>query len=514
MQRTEIKVELENTYVDPKAPALITETLAKIYHALPYKIVDNNLYVAMEEPSDLQAVKSLRFASRHFVVPVLALGSRLNDFIEYHYRLLELEKLLTDLKPVPAKYARIEYFKDTFTHLFKTKSKDRDLLTAQQSKAIIRIIDLLIKQAVHLQASDIHIEPCGEWVHVRFRVSGLLRNIIEIPMGYYPVIVNRIKVMAKLNMAEKKKPQDGSIHIDKEDMRVSLRVSSIASVNREKLVIRVLSKSQFRRSESEIGFSKSNLLIKKAIMKNSQGIIIAAGPTGSGKTTTLYALLREMNDSKYNLVTIEDPVEYQLKGVTQIPVTPKQGMTFANILRSVLRQDPDVILLGEIRDRETAEIAFTASITGHLILTSIHTNDTVSTITRLINLGVDPHFIAASLKGIIAQRLISSLCPHCKEPYEADNDEMEFLQIHEKIILFKAHGCDFCQHTGYHGRLVVYEILEVNREIRQLIEAAETGLILEKACGFGTETLFAGCREHVLNGSTSIEELYRTSYQI
>ncbi|MCG4564209.1 GspE/PulE family protein [Anaerosalibacter bizertensis] len=335
--------------------------------------------------------------------------------------------------------------------------------------SIIRLVDLVINEAIKMKASDIHIEPFSNEIRIRFRIDGDLMDIQNLPIEYLSSITTRIKIMGKMDIAEKRVPQDGSMEFYFEDRQIDLRISSLPTVHGEKIVIRILDRDSFILSKEELGLYSKNLESFEKILKQPYGIILVTGPTGSGKTTTLYSILKELNSIEKNIITIEDPVEYKLEGINQVQVNTKAGLTFANGLRSILRQDPDIIMVGEIRDSETAKIAVRSAITGHLVFSTLHTNDTVSSIVRLIDMGVKPYLVSSAIIGIISQRLVKKLCDKCKRPYYATDFEKSFLGSGEdELILYKPGKCASCN-NGFKGRIAVYEVLSIEEEIRELI---------------------------------------------
>jgi type IV pilus assembly protein PilB len=347
------------------------------------------------------------------------------------------------------------------------------------------------------------------------RIDGQLVEKMEIKAAAHSNLVARIKIMSGMDIAEKRIPQDGRIEYKMEGRQVDLRVSALPTVYGEKIVIRVLGGIGTVLSVEQLGMSETNLAFFRSIIKSPNGIILVCGPTGSGKSTTLYSVLAEVNDSTINTITVEDPVEYKLAGITQVQVNAKAGLTFAAGLRSILRQDPDIIMIGEIRDDETAQIAVKAAITGHVVLSTIHTNDAVGAVGRLVDMGIEPYMAADSTVGVIAQRLVKKLCPHCKEKYVPDQAEKDFLEISDDVELYRAHGCNECGNTGYKGRMGIHEVLVVSAKIKSMINRNEdAALIKEQAISEGMVTLREDCKAHVLSGKTSVDELVRATYSV
>jgi len=379
---------------------------------------------------------------------------------------------------------------------------------------IIRLVNSLMSQAVKDRASDIHIEPFERDMSVRFRIDGVLYEIIKPPKRFQNSIISRVKIMAGLNIAEKRLPQDGRIRLKVAGRDFDIRVSSIPTGYGERIVMRLLDRSSVMRDLGVLGFSDANLKIINRLIQASHGIILVSGPTGSGKTSTLYACLAKINTPELNILTIEDPVEYQLPGVGQVQVNPKIELTFASGLRAFLRQDPDVIMVGEIRDRETAEIAIQASLTGHLVFSTVHTNDAPGSVTRLVDMHIEPFLIASSLMAVLAQRLVRTICPHCKEGYKPSREELAELGLTpaDTPMLYRGKGCDECQSTGYIGRLGIFELMIVEDELRQLIlKNVDAGTLKAKAREHGMITLREDGADKVRRGITTIEEVTRVT---
>ena len=393
--------------------------------------------------------------------------------------------------------------------LFSTKKGEEDVVENDVvNNASVRLVDSIIKEAVPYRASDIHIEPFEKVVKVRYRIDGDLQERAEFPINSYSAICARIKIMAGLNIAERRIPQDGRINLIIGGKEFDFRVSSLPTVFGEKFVIRVLDKTSFRFTRSDLGFTEDeNVLIDKMLAK-PHGIILLTGPTGCGKSTTLYSFLKEINTSAVNIVTVEDPVEYIMPGVNQTQVNAKANMTFSAALRSILRQDPDVIMIGEMRDEETAEIAVRAAITGHIVFSTLHTNDATGAITRLEDMGVADYLVADALVGVIAQRLVKRLCPECKKRAKTNAKEMEILGIDEPISIFRPHGCQFCNDTGYKGRIAVHEIMYMNENMRNaVVREKNLEVLRDMAKQNGMVTLWNSCKSLVEKGITSIQEL-------
>lgn len=393
--------------------------------------------------------------------------------------------------------------------------KTADLLDSENDAPVIRLINAMIAEAVKVKASDIHIEPYEKSLTVRLRIDGVLRDILSLPARMTPVLTSRVKVMARLDIAEKRVPQDGRISIALGGKTVDVRVSTLPARFGERVVMRILDKEQARLDLDALGMPADALSRFKQVLQRPNGIILVTGPTGSGKTTTLYGALSLLNEPSRNILTVEDPVEYAIDGIGQTQINPKVGMTFATGLRAILRQDPDIVMVGEIRDVETAEIAVQASLTGHLVLSTVHTNSAVGAITRLRDMGVEPFLLSSTIAGVLAQRLVRRLCPTCKEPYEADAAARRMIGAEDlpSVTLYRAKGCGRCSHTGYEGRIGVYELIVCDEHMKRLIHdnAGERELA---AHGFiDADTLAQSGFRHALNGLTSIEEVLRVVHQ-
>ena len=375
----------------------------------------------------------------------------------------------------------------------------------------VRLVNSILTTAIEMKASDIHIEPFEHYVLVRYRLDGSLVEKMNFPQKIYDSVSTRFKIMGEMNIAEKRIPQDGRIEMLLNGANYDFRVSSLPTVFGEKIVIRILDRTASIIDRKDMGFSAKDNSKLDDILKMPNGILLVTGPTGSGKTTTLYGFLNEMNTPDKNIITIEDPVEYMLERINQVQVNVKAGLTFASGLRSMLRQDPDVIMLGEIRDEETVQIAVRASITGHFVLSTLHTNDAPSTITRLLDMGIQPYLAADAIVGIIAQRLVRRLCPHCKAEKQTSDYDMKVLGLDQPITIWEPVGCERCNGLGYKGRRAVHEVMKVGEKLKVAIENQETNEVIRKvAIEEGMDSLYVNCKHLVLKGETSIDELVRT----
>ncbi len=388
-----------------------------------------------------------------------------------------------------------------------------DLLEAEDDAPIIKLINAVLTEAIKISASDIHIEAFENRMRIRFRVDGVLREILQPPKNIAPLVISRIKVMSKLDIAEKRIPQDGRISLKVAGRSVDVRVSTLPSGHGERIVLRLLDKQAGRLDVQHLGMSSDDSERLSDLLHYPHGIILVTGPTGSGKTTTLYAGLTRLNDKSRNILTVEDPIEYYLDGIGQTQVNNKVDMTFAKGLRAILRQDPDVVMIGEIRDLETASIAVQASLTGHLVLSTLHTNTAIGAVTRLRDMGVEPFLLASSLIGVLAQRLVRQLCPNCREAHTASKSECEWLGIEHTDApqIFTPKGCDQCNHLGFTGRTGVYELIPIDDKLQQMIHDGEAEQTMEKYARTFTSSLRTDGKRLVLNGTTSLEEVLRVS---
>ncbi len=493
-------INLNKNSIDPQIPQLIPEDLARKYSLIPIKKEGNRLVVAMLDPLNIFAIDDIQLITGLNVQPVFTTKQELLHALEQYYEVESAEKAL-------------EEFQQTYQS--DINDLDEEILREINQAPVVKLLNSLLKQAISLRASDIHIEPFDEMIRVRMRVDGELQEVMELSKAVHSAVITRIKIMGRMNIAEKRIPQDGRVEIKAQGKEIDLRLSILPTVYGEKVVMRLLDRSSFLLTKTQLGFTEKNLIKFNHILQNPNGIVLVTGPTGSGKSTTLYASLHELNQINKNIITVEDPVEYQLDGINQVQVNTKAGLTFSNSLRSILRQDPDIIMIGEIRDTETAQIAVRAAITGHLVLSTLHTNDTASTIIRLMDMGIEPYLVSSSVVGIVAQRLVKRICVHCKTEWTPESKDLYLLGLDDskKITLARGRGCALCNRTGYHGRIAIHEVLEVTKEIRTLIDHRSTlEEIRTKATEQGMTTLHQNCRELVLQGVTTIEELTRVTW--
>ncbi len=494
-------VDLDKYFIDPEITKLITENLARRHILIPVKKERGKLLVAMSDPLNIFAIDDVKMATGMEIEPAIATKKKIINSIDQYYDKQKAEKAVEEFKK--------QYNVDNIDEV------NEKLLSDINSAPVVRLVNSIIKQAVNAKASDIHIEPFEDIVRVRFRIDGTLKEIMTPSKSAHSAIVTRIKIMGKMNIAEKRIPQDGRVETKTEGKDLDLRISVLPTVFGEKIVIRLMDTSNFLITKQNLGFTENNLEKFDSLIKNPNGILLVTGPTGSGKSTTLYTALREINTSEKNIITVEDPVEYRLMGINQVQVNNKAGLNFANGLRSILRQDPDIIMIGEIRDIETAQIAIRAAITGHLVISTMHTNDASSTVIRLLDMGIKPYLISSSLVGVVAQRLVRKVCDYCKEEYTPSKSERELLGINEDIKLYKGKGCNKCYNTGYKGRTAIHEIMPATNSIKDLIDRDATLTeIKNQAIINGMETLRHNCTELVLKGITTTEELLRVTYSM
>lgn len=485
---------------------LISEEIARKYLVLPLSRTFNSLTVAVVDPLDFITIDNLRKITSCEINSVITTKREIIQAIDEFYGPRDIFKEAIE-KSYEAEEKRV-----SLEELEEEEVLSLDRLIAKAEEApVVKLVDLIIRQAIDEGASDIHIESLETKLRLRYRIDGILQEKPPPAPHLKLAIVSRIKILSKLDIAEKRLPQDGSFIMKLENRIVDFRVSTIPTIYGEKVAIRILDRSQLPLDLNQLGFDAHQLEIFRETIYKPYGLVFLTGPTGSGKTTTLYAALQEINTLDKNIITIEDPVEYRLEGINQVQVKPHIGLTFANALRSFLRQDPDIILVGEVRDLETAEICVRAALTGHLVLSTLHTNDASSAITRLIDIGIEPYLLNPSLLLVAAQRLVRILCPACKEAYEPTEDIVKYLNVKQELI-FRAKGCDQCRRIGYKGRTAIYEIIPIVPEIRALItKKASAQEIKEFAKEKGYLTLWDSGIKKVEQGITSVEEVLRVS---
>lgn len=476
-------------------------------HKIVPIITPENPVIAINDPADFQPVDDLKQILKNPDLPVV---------LSSQDAIIAAINMAYDMSRSSAKDYFEEMDQSSTDDLISKIDETSDLLDEDSDAPIIKLVNLLLSGAIKDRASDIHVEPYSGNLKVRYRIDGILYDILSLPRRIQSPLISRIKIMAKLNIAEKRLPQDGRIEIKIADRLVDIRVSVIPTAFGERVVLRLLDKTSNILKLSDLGMHDERIKLLNKLIKSPYGIILVTGPTGSGKTTTLYAALSTINRPEINIITIEDPIEYQMDGVGQIQVNPKIDLTFAAGLRSIVRQDPDVILIGEIRDRETAEIAIQSSLTGHLVFSTLHTNDAASAVTRLIDMSIEPFLVTSSIVAIIAQRLVRVLCPHCKEVYVPDEESLANLGLDKSVLknntFYRKKGCNLCMQTGFRGRSAIFEILTVDDEIKKLVlKTSDANQINDLAIKQGMITLQKDGIEKVLSGITTTEEVLRVT---
>jgi len=495
-------IDLSETPLDASAVGLVPQTTARRHSCIPVRIEDEKLILAMADPANVVAVDDIRALTKRDVRTVVATKVDVQGAISRYYRLDSAAESLAE--------------EAATAHDDEQKSLEEAVGSAGAEDApIIKLVNMLITQAVNDRASDIHIEPQERDVLVRYRVDGVLHEVMRPRKSVQAGMTSRLKIMADVNIAERRLPQDGRISLTVQGKQIDIRLATLPTVYGEKIVMRILDKSSVLLELSDLGFLPGNFeRFEKSFVK-PYGEILVTGPTGSGKSTTLYATLNILNKPDRNIITVEDPVEYRLPGVNQVQTNPKAGLTFSSALRSILRSDPDVVLIGEIRDRETAQIATEAALTGHLVLSTLHTNDAPSALTRLIEMGIEPYLVSSALDCVLAQRLARKLCEKCKEPYVPTDEELHSSHFpmngqSEPPKLFKAAGCSTCAGTGYKGRMALHEVMPVTEELeRCVVEGASSEVAKKVAIEQGMLTLREDGMAKVLAGKTSIQEILR-----
>lgn len=498
-------VEKDLVVKRPEVLKLVPESLARRYGIMPLDINNNKILIAVSNPEDMSVIEDVKMSSRMDVSFLLSPRENVNGAIERYYKNVELF------------YREEQAEMQTINIVSTDTAKKMDEIESNVNNTpVVKLVNNLVQQAYVRQVSDIHIEPFENDVLVRMRIDGDLVEVMRLAPSALNSVISRIKILSGMNIAEKRVPQDGRFAFSNDEFKVDLRVSTIPTIYGEKCVMRLLNTGgENLLSFEQLGMTKENIARFEHMLSAPNGIILVTGPTGSGKSTTLYAVLNRLRKPTINITTIEDPVEKQMFGVNQVQVNTKAGMTFANGLRALLRQDPDVIMIGEIRDYETAEIAVRASITGHLVLSTLHTNDSVATIVRLIDMGVPPYLVSASVNAIIAQRLVKRLCPYCKQKRALTDAEKVMLEDDSINDVFEPVGCPECNHMGYSGRIAIYEIVELDHTIRKMISSgAPVDEIRKVAAANGAEFLADNLRQLVAKGVTSMDEYNRIIYTV
>lgn len=530
-------VDLSSMIIDPEVIRMVPEILARRHSVVPLFKKENRLTLAMSDPLNVFAIDDVKRVSGCDVEPVMSKEADTMKAIDRYYgmtgKMEEVVRSFEEQRTGPdrrqgsgerrrggRRATHTQYLIDPQGAEVEEEEEGLSLESTAEDAPVVRLVNTVIAQAVREGASDIHIEPDADVLRVRYRVDGILREVAAPPQHLQQGVISRIKIMANLDISEKRVPQDGRIRMKVGEKDVDLRLSTLPTIHGEKAVMRLLDKSSVMLGLEDLGFSPETLKRLTKIIHRPYGLILVTGPTGSGKTTTLYSALTELNSVERNIVTIEDPVEYQIKRITQVPVNTKAGVTFASGLRSIVRQDPDILMVGEIRDRETAVIAIQAALTGHFVLSTLHTNDAAGAITRLVDIGVEPFLIASSLVGIVAQRLIRKVCAHCKETYPAPPHLVtelnlgDFAEGEKEIRLARGTGCAECRGIGYSGRVGIYELLIADDPIRNLIiTRAPSSEIRKKASAQKFRSLQTEGLRKAIQGITTIEEVLRVTQE-
>jgi type IV pilus assembly protein PilB len=507
-----IKLQLGIEFVNP-AEVIIPSSMAQVfskniankYGVFPVKQIGDTLYLAMSDPLNFVAVEEVKSATKLKIIPMIATKESISRAVEALYGNVGAASAIADMKKDAA-----EDTEEISTAFASTSIGEEDA----HSAPTVRLVNSILEKAVIKRASDIHIEPKEKELLVRMRIDGQLKPVLTVPKNLQASVVSRFKIIAFMDIAERRTPQDGRANIKIKNSNVDLRVSTLPCIYGEKVVLRLLEKDSGLLEKEKIGLYGEDLNKFDKLLKFVNGVVLITGPTGSGKSSTMYTMIEELNKDNVNLVTLENPVEYDVEGCNQVQINEKTGMTFANGLRAILRQDPDIIAIGEIRDGETAQIAMQSAITGHLVLSTIHTNDALSTIDRLLDIGIEPYLIAAALKGVVSQRLVRKICNHCKEQYKPTTTEMASIGLppNDDVRFYRGKGCPMCNGTGYEGRTAVFEILILNNAFNAAISdgANKRDLeeILEKGGNF--VSMAKSCRRLVLQGTTTLNEALKT----
>ncbi|MDD5747614.1 MAG: ATPase, T2SS/T4P/T4SS family [Actinomycetota bacterium] len=496
-------IDLDSYQIDPAAAVLVDGNLARRYSVMPIEFEDGKLVVAMSDPTNVFALDDLRIMTGMEILPVVSTRDEINAAIDrYIHTDVDLEEVLEEV-PLPEEVE---------------EGETEELKEAAGEAPIVKYVNLIIDEAVNENASDVHIEPGEKDVRIRYRVDGVLHEVRKSPKRIHPGLVSRIKILANMNIAERRVPQDGRFAMTVGSKFIDLRVASLPTVYGEKIVLRILDRSSILMKLEDLGMEPEPLEVFKNAFRRPYGTVIVTGPTGCGKTTTLYAALAELNKREVNVITVEDPVEYQMAGCNQVQVNAKVGLTFAASLRSILRCDPDIVMIGEVRDPESAKMAIESALTGHMVLCTLHTNDAPAAMTRMTEMGVEPFLISSAVDAVVSQRLARKLCKRCKEETTYDAEYLESVGFpvdemkDEKVVLYRAKkgGCPFCAGTGFRGRIGVFEVLHVDEEIEKLVVSLATAReIGNEARKRGMKTLRQDGFIKVKNGITSIEEILR-----
>lgn len=498
-------IDLAKFIIDQDAVKKITETLARKHDLIPIALDENRLVVAMADPLNIYAIDDVMYHAGMEIIPAIAVENQVRKAIGTYYG----EEKANEA---------VEEFKRQYSDTDEDDTIRSEVEDITLTSPIVKLLNTVFEQAVRSRVSDIHIEPQEDFIRVRYRRDGQLEEVFRYDVALLAAMIVRIKIISEMNIAEKRKPQDGRFSVMVDNLEYDMRVSCLPTIYGEKVVIRIIDKKGLLKRKEDLIRYDSDLDKFDSIIKNSYGMVLITGPTGSGKSTTMYSMIGELNTQSVNIVTVEDPVEASIAGINQVHVNAKAGLDFTSALRSFLRQDPDIIVVGEIRDKETVEIAVRAAITGHLVVSTLHTNDAPSSITRLLDMNIEPFLIGASLVGIIAQRLVRKICDECKDEYIPTPTELNMVKDIadiEHTHFYKGKGCHVCNYTGYRGRVGVYEIMPITPAVKDLINrSATTDEIRDAAVSEGMNTLKMYCTRLVVEGITTLEELIRIAYAL
>ncbi len=497
-------VDLSTTDISPEMAQVLPKNLAKKYSIVPLRTRGDELILAMADPLNFIAIEEARTATRKRITPVIATQSGIDRAISTLYGIEGAKRAIREMQQEGTR--ETDYMSTQIS----------DMTESESAAPSIRLVDSIVERGISDKASDIHIEPQEDIVNVRMRIDGMLHSALTIPKELQQSVTSRIKIMCNMDVTERRIPQDGRAIVRIRMHEADLRCSTLPTVHGEKIVMRILDRDSRQETAEDLGFYGRNLDVYNRLIENTQGVILVVGPTGSGKSSTLFSMINALNTEEVNIVTLEDPVEYSVDGITQVQVNEKTGMTFASGLRSILRQDPDIVSVGEIRDSETAQIAMRAAVTGHLVLSTLHTSDALSTLDRLFDMGVESFMMATALKGVISQRLVRRICPHCRQGYTPSPEDLRNFGLDPDagdVQFYRGAGCPECFNSGYRGRIVVAEALIIDRNISDVIyhhQPREDLQAAVKASGF--QSIFANARDLVLKGITTTDEIYRTVY--
>jgi type IV pilus assembly protein PilB len=500
-------IDLSSYQIPAEMAQLLPKSIAKKHAVVPVRATRNEVYLAMADPLNFVASEEVSRATHRRVIPMIATRDAVERAISSLYGGQGAMRAIEDMWQDLTGEKRIVTLPNVGVQQLAVGEDDLE------AAPTIRLVNSIIERAYTERASDIHLEPTEDKMRVRMRVDGILRPLISVPQELQAAVVSRLKIMARLDIAQKGIPQDGRTYVTVKHETLDLRISTLPTIYGEKLVIRLLRKDAALVSMEGIGLRGPNKARFRALLEgNKEGVLLVVGPTGSGKTSTLYAMIDQLKSEEINLISLEDPVEYHVDEVCQVQINPKTGLTFAGALRSVLRQDPDIIAVGEIRDGETAEIAMRAAMTGHLVLSTIHTNDALSSVSRLVDIGVEPYLVAGAVRGIISQRLVRRICPHCRRPYTPTEEEVELMGLSpdEPYTFYRGAGCPECFHTGYRGRIGVFEILIMTPAIRRAIHQWDPEKLEKTVKESDFIPILKNCAELVCEGVTTVDEVLRT----